>query len=199
MPSLTVDLTGLKKLFKRFEGEEARKLVHDIVADRKIAAIISQAINDNFAKEGPGWAPLKAQTIKSSVSKAVRKRMELRGGRFIDTKNNEPARMILQRKGNLKKSATTPGAQGNIYRVRDTSIEWGTNLHYAGIHNEGGVIKHPGSKNAFGIKGLKTKPHNIVIQARQYLRISEMWMAQINTKVVNDFARGLAKMIGGSR
>jgi phage gpG-like protein len=192
--SFTVNLSNLRKLFNKFDSEKARALARQVIAGKQVQALLSQAIADNFAKEGPGWKPLTNQTIRSSVSKTMRKRLIKVNGKLFDGKTGEVPRQILRRTGTLMKSVTTPGAQGNIYRIRNMTIEWGTNLHYAAIHNRGGTIDHPGSKNAFGIKGLNTKSHKIMIPARPYLRLSDYWKAEINAKVAKDFIRGLKAM-----
>lgn len=197
MNSLTVNLDKLRAIFERMNGEEVKKLAQDVIAGKQVAALMGQAIAQNFREEGPGWKPLTNATIRQSVSKTMRKHLIKQGGQLYDGRSGERPRQILYRTGVLYKSATTAAATGNIYRVRDLAIEWGTSLHYAGIHNRGGVINHPGSKNAFGIKGLTTKPHKIYIDARPYLRLSEFWRAQIYSKVAGDFAKALVKLWRG--
>lgn len=200
--SFTVDVRGLRRTFAKFTGEEPRRLAEEVIQGKKVAAIMSQAIADNFEKEGPNWEPLKPSTIRQSVSKTIRKRLEpvKSGGKltgYTVKGTDQPARRILQRTGVLKKSATTPGAPGHVFRSSGTTIEWGTNLHYAGIHNRGGVLKNPGSNNAFGIKGLKTKAHSITIPARPYLRLSDYWYAMLSAKVVSEYSKKLAAFIRG--
>lgn len=174
MSSLTLDLSGLEKLIDSLESEELKQSLLTIPQKREIAALVGQAIADNFAQEGPGWAPLKSQTIRSSVSKELKKKLDKQG-----KVNGEPSRRILDRTGVLKGSVTTPGAQGNIYSVEGSNLIWGTDLIYAAIHNKGGVIQHPGTSNGFG-EGIKIPPHQIPIKKREFLKIREEWMEKIN-------------------
>ena len=155
-----------------------------------VIAIITAAIRENFLMQGPGWAPLKPSTIRQSLAKGLKKRAADAG-----------SRMILQRTGMLKKSVTSMGENHNIFRTEGTKIVWGTDLLYAGIHNTGGIINHPGTKNGFGIqtknkiieaknlKRKKQKPlrkeiiipaHQIPIPKREYLVIKPNFINQIH-------------------
>lgn len=82
--------------------------------------------------------------------------------------------------GRLYKSFI-PGKQDNIFRRRGSSgkfaVEYGSKVIYARIHEEGGTINHPGSsKRQAWMSGgelvitHKTKPHEIAIGARPYLK-----------------------------
>jgi phage gpG-like protein len=186
--SFKVDLSAIEKVFGRFDSDELKQAFSQIIAKKGVAAIVAQAIADNFEKEGPGWKPLSKATMRQTVTK-VRAAASRRTG--------DPTRKILQGRGLLKKSVTTPGAAGNIYHVDGFQLEWGSNLVYAGIHNRGGTINHPGSKNAFGIRGLTTRAHKIVIPARPFLRISDFWYGELAAYITEQAVKELSKAISG--
>ena len=75
MPSLKVDVSGLKSLADLMDSGEIKQAFAQIPHMKAIVALVSQAIAENFAKEGPGWAPLSARTIRASVSKSLRKKL----------------------------------------------------------------------------------------------------------------------------
>jgi phage gpG-like protein len=169
-----VNALAFKNLAKRLSDPSIKRAVYDIMKEKPVAALISQAIADNFDVEGPGWPPLKIRQGKP-----------------------------LQKSGLLKKSVTTPGAKGNIYRVQGTTITWGTNLVYAGIHQNGGEVVAKNSKFLFipiSKKGEKVGPikdksarkgsglkvgrdmifkKSVMVPARPFLNIRKVWMARI--------------------
>lgn len=187
--SFKADFGGLRKLKNLFQPAPIKEAFRTVVQDQKIAALIGQAVADNFDQQGPGWAPLKAATIRASVAKKLRKKIanltnaeilkhEAAARRF--GQDAEPLRMILQKTGLLKKTATIPnfsgsskdnkkakkGVQGysgksrvvsgsNIYKVQNFNIIWGTNLSYALVHQKG------------------SPEHNI--PARPFLKLSKQW------------------------
>lgn len=179
--SFKFDMSGLKKLIERMDSPTIKEKLMEIPQSRAIAALISQAISDNFDKEGPGWAPLKGATIRQSVSKKMRARLSGMTNEDIETveakarkKGDTPIRKILQRTGLLKRTATTPFASviskdgkvagSNIYKVEGTNIIWGSTLSYAAIHNRGDAKKN--------------------IPKREFLVIRSEWMNKINDYVV---------------
>lgn len=191
-------LTPLYQLIERMTSAGLKQTLESLSHDPGVAAVVSQAIADNFDKEGPGWKKLKERTIKSSLSKKLKKRYL--GGNKISG-SSEPARRILQRSGLLKKSATTVGATGNIYRPGKNMLTWGTELSYAAIHNRGGVIHHPGTQNGFGkpryvkvggakkgkwrkVGGRDIRPHGIRIPQRRFLFLAPKWLLELQTFVV---------------
>lgn len=185
--SMKVDVSKLKELAARMVDPQMIALLNNIAKEKAVAGLVAQAIADNFAEQGPDWQPLRPETIRRSVGKAQLKRK---------ASKKEPHRMILQKTGLLKKSVTTPGAQGNIYRVDGTNIIWGTNLVYAAIHNSGGTISHPGTKNGFG-RGILIPPHSITIPKREFLIIRDIWKEKIQefmvmrmTKIIGQFIKG---------
>jgi len=203
--SFTLDLTGLKKVIDRFTSPQVRRDIEEIPKQKAVAALIGQAIAENFDMEGPGWQPLKAQTIRNSVSKAKKKKLSgmsdedlLKHEASARSKGQLTNRRILQKTGMLKKSATIPGMMGakggNIYKVDGTNIIWGTNLSYAAIHNSGGNLKFPGTKNGFG-RGIKIPAHSIPIPKREFLKIRDEWMNKINDFMVEQILQRIHKAI----
>lgn len=72
------NMQGLWNLTKKFSDPALIAELNKIPATAGVSAIISQAIADNFEKEGPGWAPLKASTLRATVKKSVIKKVEAR-------------------------------------------------------------------------------------------------------------------------
>ena len=187
--SFTVKVDGLKRLAKALSSSSFASDVQEIVRSKALVAIVGQGIADNFDKEGPGWKPLKAATMNKFLTKAAKSGA---------TKHHptEAAHKILDSKGLLKKAATTPGADGNIYRVEGTNIVWGTSLVYAAIHNKGGTIHHPGTKNGFGM-GIKIPPHDIKMPKREFLILHAEWKKQIAEMYFNLLTKKLSKLLKG--
>jgi phage gpG-like protein len=163
-----VNASDIQNLGQRFDNLAASSQIKNLAKEKGIAALIGQAIAENFAKEGPGWAPLKAQTIRSSLAKKLRKSLSqmtnkqlLTHEKMVRRKGSTlaPLRMILQKTGLLKMSVTTPGAQNNIFQTEGNKIVWGTNLVYAAIHNHG------------------SKKNNI--PKRTFLKISSEWKTKL--------------------
>ena len=192
--SFRVDLTGLKELVAKFDSPQLKAELNRIPQNMGVIALFAQAIADNFAKEGPGWKPLKPSTIRASVAKSMRKNLDAKNNVVHKKSGSVRARMILQRTGLLKKSVTTPGAQGNINRTEGTTLIWGTNLVYAGIHNSGGTIRHPGTKNGFGM-GIKIKPHDITMPKREFLVIRDEWKRRLNAFITEKCLEAISNII----
>lgn len=213
--ALRIDLGPLWAIVNRLKDPGLMQAINGIMGDKGVAALVSQAIAANFDEEGPGWKPLKARTIRSSVSASQKKKLaklsssELlererltrdwknlskeKMGRLSELnkqagiKNSTPAgtnpsRRILQVTGLLRNSVTTVGAAHNIYRAEPGKLTWGTDLKYAGIHNRGGVLHDPGTKNGFG-KGIKIPPHDIPIPKRCFLYLQEVFKTEIQVFV----------------
>ncbi len=189
--SMSVDVSGLRILIAKLSDPSLKAQLEALAQEKAVAAMVGQAIAENFENEGPGWEPLKAKTIRYSVSKKMRKQYHgmsdkhiLRQEAMRRQKGEEPHRKILQRTGLLKKTATIPGFGGmsydkkaktavsgtNIYKTEGTNLIWGTDLVYAGVHN----------------KGLPAKN----IPKREFLKIPSHWM-----KEINDFVLGKALKI----
>src|SRR5262249_48601637 len=95
---------------------------------------------DNFDKEedpdGTPWLPLKRPRNRPR---------DRRPGRHYGDK-------ILNDSGRLRSSNTAAGSLGNIDTLTQTSLEWGSNLEYSGIHQEGGTIHKPAQYRPYPMK-----------------------------------------------
>lgn len=109
----------------------------------------------------------------------------------------EPARRILQGTGLLRNSVTTVGAAHNIYKPEQNKLTWGTDLKYAAIHNRGGVVAHPGTKDGFG-RGVKIPAHNIPIPKRRFLYLQDRWMDELRAFVVDRARRIVMERLKGA-
>lgn len=92
--SFSVNLKALSDLAKRLDAEALTAKVQEIIKSKAVEALMAQAIGDNFDKEGPGWKPIKAATIRNSLGKAARKNIS-------KASKEAPARRILKRTGLL--------------------------------------------------------------------------------------------------
>jgi phage gpG-like protein len=179
------------------EDPQVKAAIDRIPQQKAIAAIIGQGIADNFTQEGPGWAPLKASTIRGSVAKAMRQQLKgwtneellkhesLARKKGVSGDGALPFRKILQKTRLLYRTATVPDftgssksgkgknaktvSGGNIYRVEGYNIIWGTNLSYAKKMNEG----DPEHK----------------VPARKFLYLQEKWNKRIENFIVGDIAQ----------
>ena len=165
MSSFKVDLESLKFLMRKISDPQVQQRISNLAHEKGAIAIIAQAIADNFNLEGPGWPPLKMQTIRRSVKGKVKKAVADMTDKELERHEKwsrkpgadkvKPFRRILQLTGLLKKTVTVPGFTGsstagkgkpaqtgsNIYKVEGTNIIWGTNLVYASAHNDGAPKK----------------------------------------------------------
>jgi phage gpG-like protein len=177
--SLKVDTSGIRRMTAAFDSHGVRSAIAQLPQRKAVAALVGQAVADNFDKQGPGWKPLK-------IRKGV----------------------ILSKTGLLRKSATSPGAPGNIYKVEGQSLIWGTDLIYAGIHNKGGVITPKKAKalyipltpkgervgpikTAMGRRKVATKygvdftfAKSVTIPKREFMVIRPQWLVQIQEYII---------------
>lgn len=182
--SLTLDAMGLHRIAARFQDPSVKLEIENLPQKKAVAALVAQAIADNFDQEGPGWAPLKGSTIKYSVAKKMRAAMQGLSSKEIEhieakrkKKGQEPNRVILQKTGLLKKTVTSPGYKGsvkgssgsNIWKQEGHNLVWGTDLVYAGVHQHGSPRKG--------------------IPARPFLTIREHWMEQIKEYVIEQIMK----------
>lgn len=189
--SLKIDTKGLQKIIARLDDPSIKAQLENLPQEKAIAAMVGQAIAENFENEGPGWAPLKAATIRQSVSKKLRKHLAAMTDEELlkhEAKARKlgvgPNRKILQKTGLLKKSVTIPNFAGsgknvvakNIYRTEGKNLVWGTDLIYAGVHN----------------KGLPSKN----IPKREFLRIPDQWMRSINDFVIGKVLKIVKQSLG---
>ena len=151
--SLTVNFKALDRLAQKLKSPIIQQALLNLPKEKAIAALMGQAIADNFDKEGPGWDALKANTIRYSVSRKLRKLLKgmtndaiLMHEQLARKAILEPFRKILQKTRLLYKSATTTNFYGankegnvgaNIYKTEGTHLIWGVNLIYAKKHNDG--------------------------------------------------------------
>lgn len=184
MASFKVDLSALKRLAERMNAPELSEHINRIPQEKGVAALVSQAIADNFNKEGPGWAPLKAATIRRSLAKKMRRSLSQMTDKEI-IKHEKAARkdggstyrMILQKTGLLRKSVTVPSAQGNVYKVEGNNLIWGTDLVYAATHNKGNPKQN--------------------IPKREFLVIKKDWMDKIYSFVLGKYSEIVSRAING--
>lgn len=191
--SLTVNVDCFKMLAKKLQSPEIKNQIEAVANEKPVAALIAQAVADNFAKEGPGWAPLKPRTIRQSMSKKNRKNMKVLSDEDI-SKHEKLARgggedgafrKILRKTNLLYKSVTTPGFSGsnksgavgsNIYKVENAKITWGTSLIYARPQNQGNPKKK--------------------VPARPFLVIRDEWMKKITMYVVKRYKEIIKSSLG---
>lgn len=176
-------LNIIKRLAGLFTNRSIRQAFEQIAQDKGMAALIGQAIGDNFAQEGPGWAPLSPATIRASVSKRMRKKLRalsdsevVRHEMLSRIEGANPLRRILVKTGLLKKSVSAPFMPGNIYKVEGTNIIWGSNISYASMHNRGDAKRH--------------------VPKREFLKIRPEWEKRLNeyaAKRVKTHIRGLIR------
>lgn len=187
--SLVLNKSGLDAFIKRLEDPTIRTELEKLPQKKAVAALVAQAIADNFDKEGPGWEPLKAETIRRSVSKKIKKVLENMTDAEIlayekkARKQGSPEsfvgtnRKILQKTRLLRGTVTTPGQTiskngmtgSNIWRTEGSNLIWGTDLIYAGTHNKGNPKKG--------------------IPKREFLVIREQWLRQINEFLLDEVTK----------
>lgn len=139
------------------------------------------------------WAPIKDVDGKlKTVRKDYAKELEaIRSGDSRKTKLSKKAQKmrdsdkILVKTGILRASFT--GEQAGI-EIEEDEILIFTNVEYAAIHNYGGVIDHPGTKNGFG-KGVEIPGYKITIPARPFDEFTEEHEEQI-TEMIQEYLDG---------
>lgn len=96
---------------------------------RRLGMVAMRTSAQKFAAQGPGWRPLSRATL-----------LRRRGG--------GAKAKILQDTGRLRQSVVSAEQRspGSIYNLQQTSLEIGSNLVYAAIHQFGGVIKQAGGR-----------------------------------------------------
>lgn len=126
----TVTPDELERLFADLDGVVAG-LSFKPALERCQVAVIADT-KRNFAgthgPEGQAWPPI----------------MGLR------RRGNPRLARPLRDNGLLMASVSARGGEGNISQVTDTLMEWGTNLDYAAIHQEGGTI-YPKTAKALAV------------------------------------------------
>lgn len=117
-------------------------------------------------------------------------------------KNGLQVRQILRKSGALKNSIGpasptegVPPKDGYITfsgDIRRAVVRVGSRLKYAAIHNNGGVINHPGTSNGFG-RGIKIPPHKIRIPRRNFTD----WSQQDNKNLQITLKNTIEEIISG--
>ncbi len=159
---------AVKNEFPDFKGDlkELERFFNTL--PRMVGNTAVNFFQDSFKKQGfqQGWEV-------GSVEKWKPRRKLDR----VDRKSKKNSRAILVKSGRLKRSirilSYTPG-----------SVTVGSTVPYAGIHNQGGTINHPGgtayfwkdgrriyvsNRAARGKKYPRTKAHKIPIPQRQFI------------------------------
>ena len=185
--TLKIDVSGLKRLAASLNDPALKSQIMQVPQRKAVAALVGQAIADNFSQEGPGWPGLKAETIRRSLSKKMQKSIadmtdkELlsheRKARIVGS-DTVPHRSILRRTGLLMRTASTPNYQGsaksgkkvvsgtNIWKTEGTKLIFGTNLVYAAIHNYGMPSKG--------------------IPQREFMTLRKEWMDKLKEYVIGE-------------
>lgn len=89
---------------------------------------------------------------------------------------------ILQDTGLLRQSFTDEPGPGNSYRTEEIDadeVALITTVPYARIHNEGGIIEHPGTSNGFN-RGILIPAHTIDMPERAFDQFTDENKTEIN-------------------
>ena len=160
----------------RFKGQYGRLVI-------AIASDIQTNIGLRFDAEGAYNGHPKWQDLKNKAN-------------LKTAKNGLRSRNILRRSGALKNSispqspngAAGPGGyvkfQGDI---KNAIVRVGTGLKYARIHDQGGVIEHPGTMNGFG-KGIWISAHKIKMPRRNFTDWNYADMSNLKKTLKNTIA-----------
>lgn len=196
--SFRLDTRGIHRIANSFSNEAVKNAISQIPNRLAVAALVGQAIADNFDQEGPGWAPLKASTIRGSVNKSMRKSLANMTDEEIlahegkarkKGSETEPFRKILQKSRLLYRTVTTPGYRGsnpngvnggNIWKVEGNNLIWGTDLPYAEKMNNGDPKSH--------------------VPARPFLTIRKEWVKRMQDYVAESITEIIQNSLrqGGS-
>ena len=141
----------LPVLTNRMKGpvyEKFKKTILALMFTQRLDVFESES-----SRDGP-WERLSTTTAKRRLKK-------------IPKKKRKKGFKILQDDGTLRQSMTVDGDLHQQTNLQDDTVSLTSNVEYAAIHNFGGTIKHPGTKNGFG-KGIKIPAHKINIPARPF-------------------------------
>ncbi|MFV8250242.1 phage virion morphogenesis protein [Bdellovibrio bacteriovorus] len=137
--------------------------------DDILALMFTQRM-DTFAKEESAegkWEPLSKRHSAKRLAKVPKEKRE------------PGAVKILQDKGFLRGSFTIPNGPMQEMSKSGEEVRLATHIPYAAIHNFGGTIQHPGTRNGFG-RGVLIKPHSITIPARPFDQFREKDLTEMN-------------------
>lgn len=192
MASLKFDISEFRKIINRISGGELQAELIAITQSKGVVAMVAQAIADNFRQEGPGWEPLKASTIRRSVSAKVAKKLAGMTNEEILAHEKKarqkgasevPNRQILRKTSLLFRTATTPGYSGsnkkaagaNVTRFEGKNLIYGTNLSYAAMHNNGYPKRNVPKREFLVIRDEWKARLNLFIAERMIERIKQFW------------------------
>lgn len=164
----------IKDLQTKFNGAAYVRLKQTILA-LMFTQIISRFESETDYK-GNKWAALKDEQF-------------VRRNRKIKDKKKKGQIKILQDNGVLRQSLTEQGAPFQETSLSGNEVILGSNVEYSRIHNEGGVILHPGTDNGFG-RGIRIAPHAITMPQRQFTGFSSQDEAEI-AELVDSYLVGV--------
>jgi phage gpG-like protein len=218
--SLKIDTKGLKRLIAKFEDPSLKEQLQSIAQEKAIAALVGQAIAENFAMEGPGWAPLKAKTIRASVAKKLRKsissvsdedleKYEELVRQPLENLNHEEKHLVIQvaakvqTKAQIKKGAALAPTR-KILRKTGLLMKTATIPGYKGSEAKisgSNVYRVEGNNLVWGTDLVYAKTHNEGdekrnIPKRKFLVINEKWMKEINEFVANKVLKIIRASLG---
>lgn len=148
-----------------------------------IASDIQTNIGLRFDAEGAYNGHAKWADLATGLNKKV-------------AKNGLKVRNILRKSGALKNSIAPQGANGTAGPggsvkfsgdLQTSIVSVGTSLIYARIHDQGGLIKHPGTSNGFG-KGIKIPAHRIKMPRRNFTDWNNADMSNLKKTIKNTVA-----------
>ncbi len=203
--SVTIDLSEIEKMAKRFEDPALKTQLNNVVANEGITALVIQAIADNFRQEGPGWQPLKAATIRASVAKKLRKQLRslsdeqvLRYEVLARMKHSEenPNRQILRRTSLLFNTVTKAGYSGssvNNQRALDDAARSQRKRPQKGQSVQGQNIRQvQGTNLIWGTNLIYAGVQNYgrgAIPAREFLVIRPEWEKRLHAYAFSEMER----------
>lgn len=159
----------IPELHNPLTSERIEKLKGDI-----LSLLFTQRM-DTFEKQESAqgkWEPLSSRHQAKRIAKIPNK----------DKAEKPGSVKILQDKGYLRNSFTIPGAPEQESSTHGEEVRLATHVDYAAIHNYGGTIEHPGTKDGFG-QGIEIPPHSIVIPARPFDQFRDQDMEELNQVV----------------
>ena len=118
---LKIDFSALEDLAKRFKSPALDAKMREVIGSKEISGLVAQAIAENFAQEGPGWAPLKGSTIRNSVARGVLKKVMRAAGlnaaiQMRATKTDKNGQLRID-------ASKLKGRRAEYYRRVDAGIE----------------------------------------------------------------------------
>lgn len=207
--SAKVDVNALKRLAAVLEGPTVRQVFENVVQEKALAAMIGQAIAENFENEGPGWAPLKASTIRASVSKAMRKRLQ----NLTDTQLLRREHLAHKTMRSLKEQDQLHHLDSLLFNSKKAKVMTKFNpmrkiLQKTGLLKKsatmpfatGNIYKVEGTHIIWGTNLSYASVHQHGnakknIPARPFMDLSEKWKETLNVEVATRVIRYLKRLI----